>query len=387
MYALDPAKLAPTLEEYLKLVHPEDREFMAGTIEKMVTEGLGCDVKKRIVRPDGEVRYIRCVGVPVLDNGILKCINGTAMDVTEQEHLTQELQRREAYLAEAQRLSQTGSFGWSVASGEIYWSDETFRIFEFDPTTKPTLELILERVHPDDRALVQQIIDRASDHGTDFDTEYRLLMPDGAVKNLHVVAHVLQDSSDHLDFVGAVTDVTATKLAEEKIRQNEKELRTIIETIPAFVETSLPDGSCDFVSQSWLNYLGLSKAEWLDWGWMATVHPDDIDKSAAKWRVALATGEPLEQEARCRMPNGEYRWFLGRNVPLRDEKGNITKWYGTLVDLEDRKRAEEELRKSEEQWRHVFENNPTMYFMVDAAGAVIAVNPFGAEQLGYRTDE
>src|SRR6266436_1653341 len=94
MYGLDPAREAPNLEEYLALIHPQDREFMARTLEKMVAEGLGCDVKKRIVRPNGEVRYIRCVGVPVFENGSLKNIVGTAMDITEQEELTQELRRR-----------------------------------------------------------------------------------------------------------------------------------------------------------------------------------------------------------------------------------------------------------------------------------------------------
>src|SRR5439155_8255570 len=89
IYGLDSEKGAPTLEQYLATIHPQDREFMARTIEKMVAEGLGCDLKKRIVRPDGEVRYIRCVGVPVFDNGILKSIVGTAMDITEQEMLTQ----------------------------------------------------------------------------------------------------------------------------------------------------------------------------------------------------------------------------------------------------------------------------------------------------------
>jgi PAS domain S-box-containing protein len=119
IYGLDPAGKAPTLEEYLALVHPDDREAMAQTIEHMVAEHLGCDIKKRIVRPGGEVRYIRCVGIPVLDGKTLKEIVGTAVDVTGQEHMTQELRLREAYLAEAQRLSQTGSFGWKPDSGEI----------------------------------------------------------------------------------------------------------------------------------------------------------------------------------------------------------------------------------------------------------------------------
>src|SRR5467141_750530 len=131
------------------------------------------------------------------------------------------LQRSEAYLAEAQRLSRTGSFGWRVSTGEIIWSEETFRIFQYDRTTKPTVELILQRVHPEDAALVKQTIERASQDGKNFEHEYRLLIPDGSVKHVHVVAHALSDESGSVEFVGAVMDVTVAKQAEEALRESE----------------------------------------------------------------------------------------------------------------------------------------------------------------------
>ncbi len=150
-----------------------------------------------------------------------------AEERTERKRAEEALRRSEAYLAEAQRLSRTGSFGWIPSSGDIYWSEESFRIFEFEPATKPTVELVLQRVHPEDRALWQQTIDRASHDRKDFDHDYRLLMPDDSVKYLHVVAHALSDESGSIEFVGAVTDITAAKQAEERIRQNERELRTV----------------------------------------------------------------------------------------------------------------------------------------------------------------
>ena len=171
------------------------------------------------------------------------------------------LRRSEAYLSGAQRLSQTGSVGWKVSSGELYWSAETYRILAYDPTTKPTVELFLQRVHPEDVAPVKQIVERAAQDKKDYEHKYRLLMPDGSIKYIHFVAHALSDVSGDIEFVGAMMDETAAKMAEEA------------------------------------------------------------------------------------------------------------------------------LRLSEEQWRDVFENNPIMYFMVDAAGKVMALNPFGAEQLGYRVDE
>src|SRR5467141_3699319 len=136
-------------------------------------------------------------------------------------------QRQEAYLAEAQRLSHTGSFGWKVSTGEIAWSDETFRIFQHDRTTKPTVESVLQRVHPEDAAQVKQTIARASQDGKDFEHEYRLVMPDSCVKHVHVVAHGLHNESGSVEFVGAVMDVTERKRAE-MLLGGEKQLLEMI---------------------------------------------------------------------------------------------------------------------------------------------------------------
>src|SRR5580704_15889012 len=130
-------------------------------------------------------------------------------------------QRSEAYLAEAQRLSHTGSFGWKPSTGEIIWSEETFRVFQYDRTTTPTMELILQRVHPEDVALVKQTIERATQDGKNFEHEYRLLMPDGPVKHVRVVARAVSDESGSLEFVGTVMDVTVARQTEETLRKSE----------------------------------------------------------------------------------------------------------------------------------------------------------------------
>jgi len=136
----------------------------------------------------------------------------------------QKLQRSEAYLAEAQRLSHTGSFGWMPPTGEILWSDETFRIFQYDRTAIPTVDLILQRVHPEDAAFVKRIIECASQEGKDFDFECRLAMADGSIKYVQVVAHVVRDESGGIEFVGALTDITERKRAEEALRQAQADL-------------------------------------------------------------------------------------------------------------------------------------------------------------------
>src|ERR1700677_1907573 len=219
MHGLDPAGKPPSLQEYLELVHRYDHEPMAELINGILANDSSFDTIKRIVRPNGEVRYIRCVGVPVVENQSLKKYVGSAIDVTEHELLTQELRRREAYLAEAQRLSHTGSFGWRPDDGELVWSEETYRIFEYDSTLKPTLDSLMQRAHPQDRALVQEVINRASETGRDFEHEYRLLLTDGRVKHVHAIAHAVENASGDREFIGAVTDATERRTAEAKIRR------------------------------------------------------------------------------------------------------------------------------------------------------------------------
>src|SRR6266852_4581773 len=345
IYGLDPAKEGPSFEEYLASIHPQDREFMRSLINRMIAEASGCDVTKRIVRPSGEVRYVRCVGVPIVENWTLKRIVGSVIDVTEHELLTQDLRRREAYLTEAQRLSHTGSFGWRPDSGEIVWSDETYRIFEYDRSVKTTIDSVVQRVHPQDRADFQKVIDGASRGATDFEHAYRLLLPDGRVKHVHAIAHLLQDASGNHEFVGAVTDVTTAKQAEENVRQSESELRQILDFAPWHVAVLGADGEAMYLNKAGLDYHGLTPEAFQDYDPRRSFHPDDRDRIVTgAGRAKLLSDQPYEIEARLAGKDGKYRWFLFRFNPLRDGEGRITRWYVTTTDIEDRKQTEERLQ-------------------------------------------
>ena len=233
IYGLDPQKGAPTLEEYLATVHPQDRDFMANTLKRMHAECSGCDVKKRIVRPDGEQRYIRWVGIPVVEGEVLKGFLGTAIDITEQELLTRELERQQAHLTEAQKLTHTASWAWRLPDrNAVEVSEEFYRIGSFDPAEgAPTWEEYLERVHPEDRLKWTGITERAIVEKADYDHEFRILLPNGKVRWIRTVGHpVLSNTGDLEGFVGSSTDITERKSAEqerEKLRQLEADLAHI----------------------------------------------------------------------------------------------------------------------------------------------------------------
>jgi C4-dicarboxylate-specific signal transduction histidine kinase len=150
-----------------------------------------------------------------------------ARERAERKKAEEALRRSEMYLAEAQKLSLTGSFGWNVSSGEIFWSEQSFRIFEYDPATPPTIEGVLQRTHPDDVALVQQELKQAIDAREDFDFEHRLLMPEGSIKHLHVVAHAVKEDTSKLQYFGAIKDITATRRAEEQLHETRAELARV----------------------------------------------------------------------------------------------------------------------------------------------------------------
>src|SRR4030095_4376002 len=195
------------------------------------------------------------------DLELIKRAGHIAQIAIERKRAEEDLRRSEDYLTQAQKLSLTGSFGWNVSSGELFWSKETFCILGYDPGTKPKLELVLNRVHPEDLADVQQAIERASRDGIDLDFEHRLLFPDGSIKHLHVMAHAVKDDSGKLEFIGAVADVTATKMAEEKIRQDERELRRIVDLIPQVVIVTGPDGAPLHANRVMLDYMGVGPDE------------------------------------------------------------------------------------------------------------------------------
>jgi PAS domain S-box-containing protein len=201
--------------------------------------------------------------------------------------------------------------------------------------------------------------------------------------------------------VEVLTQVTGRKHAEEKVRQaaremkkaeealqsSERNLAAIINTIPATAWTTRPDGYCDFLNHVWLDYAGMTAEEAQGWGWVDAIHPDDRKKLVEDWQSCLASGTPVDTEARIRRFDASYRWFLIRANPLRDESGNILKWYGTCVDIEDRKRGEETLRARELSWRQIVDSVPGLVATMGPMGEVEFLNRQTLEYFGRTNEE
>jgi PAS domain S-box-containing protein len=158
-------------------------------------------------------------------------------------------------------------------------------------------------------------------------------------------------SPEHIQLIDMAVQMAhvaiEAKRREEAVRRSEDRLRMMVDAIPAIAWSALPDGSVDFVNDRWLEYTGRSLEDALGWLWTAAVHPDDLAETTAGWRAALGSGEPSEMEHRLRRADGEYRWFLCRQVPVRDDSGNILRWYGTCTDIQDRKQTAETLRRNQ----------------------------------------
>ena len=179
----------------------------------------------------------------------------------------------------------------------------------------------------------------------------------------------------------------ANACTEEALRSNERNLTAIINTIPTAAWTTRPDGYCDFLNQVWLDHTGMTAEQAQGWGWAEAIHPDDRKTLVEEWQSCLASGTPVDTEARIRRFDSSYRWFLIRGNPLNDERGNILKWYGTCVDIEDRKRAEEALRRSERELQDVIDATPALIHSAQPDGYIDFLNKGWLDFFGLPIEE
>ena len=299
---------------------------------------------------------------------------------------TAELRRSEAYLAEGQRLSHTGTFRWDVSSGDVYCSEETSRIFQYDRTTNLTVDRLARRFHPEDAAFVTQTIERASQDGKDFDHEHRLLMPDGSVKHVHVVAHGLCAEPGSIEFVGAVMDVTAAKEAEAEVRQSERRYRYIFQSTgvsiweedfsqvktaidevkaggvedfrqylaahPEFVERAMSSVRILDVNDASVELFGARDKQELLVSLDKILTPETHDVFAAEL-IALAEGKTwFESQTPLQTLKGD-RLSVLLTIAFPDEPTKLNSVLVSIMDITEQKRAEEALHQTQADLAHV----------------------------------
>ena len=273
-------------------------------------------------------------------------------EVLQRQRVEEALLRSEAYLAEAQRISHTGSSGWDVSTGQIYWSEETFRIVGCDRTVQPTLELVLDRTHPEDRAFVRESIRRAVEERAAFDFEHRLSMPDGSTKHVRVVGHpTTPTGSGDLKFVGAITDITQHKRVEEALLRSEAYL--------AEGQKLSHTGSwaCNIATREMIHsseehrrLFGLVSESgrippFEDF--FQRIHPEDRERASEDLEKAIRTGANVEAHFRIVLPEGTTRYMYGIGHPLVRPSGETDEFVGAVMDITESKRAEESLRQTE----------------------------------------
>jgi PAS domain S-box-containing protein len=327
------------------VVHPDDLPHVIDVFTAAVAAGTPYDILQRFRRSDGVYRWFQNSGFPLRDptGQIVRwCVLLTDIDDRKR---AEDALRESAHEARLIVDSVPGMVLIMTATGAVEFVNR--QILDFLGKTLEELNSLEMVIHPHDRSRVIDAWARSIATSEPLDVEHRVLRADGTYRWLHGRGLPLRDTSGNIvRWYTLLTDIDDRKHAEDAIRASERNLQLIIDTIPALAWSTRPDGWADFFNQHYLDFTGLSAEQASGWGWTVALHPDDRDGLATTWQRIMAAEAPGDAEARLRRHDGDYRWFLFRANPLRDESGAIVKWYGVNTDIEDRKRAEAELKRA-----------------------------------------
>ena len=267
-------------------------------------------------------------------------------DISERKNAEEELRENKSTLDEAQQIAHIGSWDWNSKTGDLRRSDEFFRILgiEPQPCENPVFSF-LNYVHPEDREMVKKEMDRTLDEGKPHNFEARIVQPDGSIRGVHEQTGIIECdvSGKPLRVIGTMQDITEQKRIEEALSESEERFRALADNIPNLAWMADANGWIFWYNKQWYEYTGTTLEEMQGWGWQKVHHPDYVDSITEEWSTKLLNEEPYDNIFPLKGKNGNYRWFLTRVTPIRDDQGKLIQWFGTNTDITDRKLYEENL--------------------------------------------
>ena len=331
-------------------IHPDDLAPMMRTFQEAVHSGKPFEVEGRLRRRDGAFRWFLFRGNPLLDeSGRVVKWYGTNTDLEERKCAEQALRSNEQSLRRI--VDSIPGFVCTLnAAGEVELLNR--QLLEYFGKTPEELKnwAAGDAVHPDDLPRVIDAWRRSVETGEPYSLELRQRRADGVYRWFQSRALPARDTEGRITgWYMLLTDIDDRKRAEEVLRSNEQSLRLVIDSIPGFVATLSAEGEIELVNRQTLDYFGKTLEELKNWASNGAVHPDDAARMSDAWTRAIETGEPLDLESRSRRADGVYRWFQVRWRPQRDAEGRIVRWYTLVTDIDERKRAEDELEKAFEE--------------------------------------
>jgi PAS domain S-box-containing protein len=272
--------------------------------------------------------------------------------------IVEALHRATERLELAQEAAEVGTFEWDMQSNEVTWSASMEKLYGVPPGGfGRTYESWRKMVHPQDLPAIEAAACQAVRTRKCWEVEFRIIRPDGAVRWIAAKARVLPGEHGAPGHVlGINTDITERKETEEALRQSEAYFRQLANTMPQIVWVARPDGLLHYYNQRWYEFTGFAPGAGDHDSWRSVLHPEDVQHCLGAWRAAVESGQPFQTECRLRdYRTGRYRWFLARALPVRNEQGQIIRWFGTSTDIEDQKQAEAAVAEARDHLEQVVE--------------------------------